>query len=294
MNCRSRHPLRITLEFILAIVVIGAVSPPVPARAQPLPDPRVLPGRERPAVPEPERASDRVPILPPAPLPSDPAPAWSRGLSVEIRMIEVAGNTVFRDREIVQITQGYVGRLLVSEDLLDLQRRLTRLYVEAGYVTSFAEIPDQSIEGGRLRIQIREGRLADIEIVGNRQFAKRYLERRLVPSPDTPLHVPTLERRLQTLQLDPRIEAVAGEPRVAAAIELSLIRQSDRKLMHARRYESVELQTRDGVPESVSAMNSALKRIFDQFADDLAKAGRVSGQSPSTAPSEPGSPGSRP
>ena len=73
-----------------------------------------------------------------------------------------------------------------------------------------------------------------------------------------------------------RLERIvgAGSPRVAAAIELSLIRQSDRKLLHARRYESVQLQSDDGVSASVSAMNDALKRIFDEFAEDLAKTER--------------------
>ncbi len=203
------------------------------ADAQPLPNPRVLPGNEQPPELEPAPTPRAPSLLPPAPSPEGGADPFSDvQIFVWVDAIEIRGNTVLPPRVLVQETRPFVGRRVSNADLLDLQRRLTRLYVSAGYVTSFVRIPDQDLGEGVIRFDVVEGRLAETRITGLKTLAARYVQVRLVPDPDAPLDVASLERRLDALQLDPRIDSVQARISATAhpgfsALEVHVV-ESDR------------------------------------------------------------------
>lgn len=206
--------------FGLLVLVVSLASR---ASAQPLPNPRILPSQQPLPMPAPQAAERPPSVLPPAPLPGEGTESvLDRGLAIEVDVVEILGNTVLPSESLEEIASQYLGRMLVNEDLLDLQRRITRLYVEAGYATSFAMLPDQDLAGGLLRVRVVEGKVARVDITGNASFSRRYIEQRVLPDPDAPLNVRQLERRLQVLQLDPRIAAVqarlSASPRPGFAV----------------------------------------------------------------------------
>jgi hemolysin activation/secretion protein len=102
----------------------------------------------------------------------------------------------------------YAGRTLRSEDLAALQRALTLLYVERGYVNSGAVLPDQDVTDGVVEVRVVEGALAEIEVTGARHYRASRLRDRVALGARVPLDVHAIEERLQLLQQDPRIEAV--------------------------------------------------------------------------------------
>ncbi|WP_169197005.1 ShlB/FhaC/HecB family hemolysin secretion/activation protein [Devosia sp. MC1541] len=55
------------------------------------------------------------------------------------------------------------------EQMFELVRQTTNLYVDAGFVTSRAYLPEQDLSSGHLRISVMEGQLADVELVENGQ-----------------------------------------------------------------------------------------------------------------------------
>jgi hemolysin activation/secretion protein len=63
---------------------------------------------------------------------------------------------------------------LTTEDLEALRLALTHLYVEHGYITSGAIIPDQTVTDGVITLDLIEGRLHDIEVAGQRWFRSGY------------------------------------------------------------------------------------------------------------------------
>lgn len=181
-------------------------------RAQELPDTRVLPSQQGPLPPEPPAPAESPPILPPAPIPIDAGDGPRiGGLSIAVDRITLEGNSVLPEAELARAVQVFEGRRLTSQDLLDLRRTLTRAYVEAGYTTSFATIPDQDPGSGSLVVQIVEGRLIDLEIEGTTHLRPSYVTQRVAPRLGEPLNVIDLEKRLQVLQRDPRIESIAAE-----------------------------------------------------------------------------------
>jgi hemolysin activation/secretion protein len=132
---------------------------------------------------------------------------------VFVREINVLGNTVFTPEELAKVTAPYTNREVTSEDLEALRQALTLLYISKGYVTSGAIIPDQTVPGGVLTVQIIEGKLAGIEVEGNRWFWPSYFQDRIALGAGPPVNVAALQERLQLLQTDSRIQRMNAELR---------------------------------------------------------------------------------
>jgi hemolysin activation/secretion protein len=152
--------------------------------------------------------------LPPVPAPPEGDVQKELGqVRVFVNAIQVTGNTVFPDSEIKAVTEPYENRTLTTEDLERLRLALTLLYINNGYITSGAVIPDQDVKDGVIQIQIIEGALSRIDIEGNNWFRRSYLGDRLMLGAGPPLKIEPLQERLQLLQRDPRIERINADLR---------------------------------------------------------------------------------
>jgi hemolysin activation/secretion protein len=159
------------------------------------------------------------PSVPLPTLPIVPSPPAGDGKSPlgQIRVfasyIHVIGNTVFTDEELAEVTAPYKNRVLTTEDLERLRLALTLLYVNRGYITSGAIIPDQDVTFGVITVQIIEGTLSRIDVEGHDWFRAGYIRDRVERGAQTPLRLEPLQERLQLLQQDPRIEQINAELR---------------------------------------------------------------------------------
>lgn len=105
---------------------------------------------------------------------------------VFVHDIHVTGSTVFSDAELAEATAPYRNRELTTEDLEKVRLALTLLYVNRGYLTSGAVIPDQDVSFGTIVIQIVEGTLARIDVEGNQWFRSTYVRDRVARGLSTP------------------------------------------------------------------------------------------------------------
>nr|WP_086426260.1 ShlB/FhaC/HecB family hemolysin secretion/activation protein [Nitrospira cf. moscoviensis SBR1015] len=157
----------------------------------------------------------------PTPLPSDQAPTAPPEASEErlppvkvfVREFQFEGHTVFPAQDLQTLAAPYTNREVTTEDLERLRTAVTLLYIQRGYVTSGAVIPDQAVTDGLIRMQIIEGALTDINIEGARWIWPSYYRRRIALSAGPPVNVYTLQERLQLLQQDPRVERLNAELR---------------------------------------------------------------------------------
>lgn len=137
--------------------------------------------------------SERLPpssILPQIPLaPQQPLVPPSGALRLFVHDIHVTGSTVFSDAELADVTAPYRNRELTSDDLERVRLALTLLYVNRGYLTSGAVIPDQDVSFGVIVIQIVEGTLSRIQVEGNRWFRSAYLRNRVARGVSTPVSI---------------------------------------------------------------------------------------------------------
>ncbi len=228
---RSRR----TYQGVVVASFLAAFSP-VTADAQFNRSPRV---RDRPFVTEQgipstteapgERDLEGVQeerVLPTVPLPSEgELDALGAQAGLVIRELDLVGNTVISDETLTQAAAPYLGRPLDSADLERLRRALTAAYVAAGYVNSGARLPEQVVSDGRLRVEITEGRLAEIRIVGARRFRESVLRGRLERAEGPPVRVADLESALRILSQDPRIARLDArlEPGIAPGSSTLLV-----------------------------------------------------------------------
>ncbi len=192
----SRHG-RLAQSLFLVLFITLIFSPPVPAQVE---------GQE----PLDPATSKRLPLLSAAPGPETMQLPLER---VFVRKIVVTGSTVFSEAELAKVTTPYANRELTSEDLEELRRALTIYYIERGYVNSGAIIPDQNIRDGVIRFHVIEGELTNIELEGNKWFRSSYIKNRLALGVEPPLNISPLQKRLQLLQQDERIQSLNAELR---------------------------------------------------------------------------------
>lgn len=228
---------------------IGLTCFAIPALASPLPPsaaaiaqspppgtalPSERPGQIEELIPPPPENFQPLPVIPPAPPPSipdlQPPPAETpesvpnSDLRFRVNRIEVIGSTVLQE-EIAELVKEYEGQELSFEDLITLRSRITQQYVENGYITSGAFLPNnQNLSSGTVQIRVVEGVLEEISIEGLSRLQQSYVRSRLEAATQTPLNQRDLERGLQLLQLDPLLQQVNAELTAGSAPGRNILR----------------------------------------------------------------------
>ncbi len=211
----------------------SSTSPP-PARS---PSPQDLIPRPNPLPPLPE-----IPPLtaPPAELLPNPQPQSPEtappNLPIKFRVtgFKFEGGTVFKDQELLNAIATALkldpATLLPREftfaELLEARSAITKLYIDKHYITSGALIPaEQTVppEGGIVRIQIVEGGLEDIKVIGTRRLQPGYISSRLAIATPKPLNRDRLLDALQLLSQSGLIDKISAELAAGSAFGSSIL-----------------------------------------------------------------------
>ena len=130
---------------------------------------------------------------------------------LRVHAISFSGNTVFSTRRLMAVANTYQDRDLRDADLQDLLRRLTDVYVQAGFSTSRATLPDQDARDGVLHITIIEGFLEQIVISGNHALDPGEIAARLQIGLTTPLNLAVLNANLRLLMQEHGVANIHAE-----------------------------------------------------------------------------------
>ncbi|MFO6270082.1 two-partner secretion system transporter CdrB, partial [Pseudomonas aeruginosa] len=136
---------------------------------------------------------------PEAPLvvPKQVAPQGSEQIRFELREIRIEGNTRYDKAVLESYYQHMLGKQVSLAELVDLANRLTAKYRQDGYLLTQVVVPEQSIEGGKVRLQVIEGYLEHVQIKGAVDGPRVRVEELLAPLTEKrPLDADTLERGL--------------------------------------------------------------------------------------------------
>ena len=122
------------------------------------------------------------------------------GPSFLVRKIVIEGNTLFGDETlgpIVDIGEG----LEVTLGILSLMaQEITAYYAQEGYILARAFIPEQEIKDGVVTIQVLEGRVGKVKVMGNQRFDTEDILDRMKPVQEEPIfQKDTLEKTLLQL-----------------------------------------------------------------------------------------------
>lgn len=100
----------------------------------------------------------RVPAMPEA---GPDAPCF------EAKIIEISGVSLLDSKTLEGLKAPYLGRCLTFNDVNNLVRDVTNAYIDRGYVTARAAIPEQDFSSGKLLIVVVEGKVEAIEFKDN-------------------------------------------------------------------------------------------------------------------------------
>ncbi|MFH0726596.1 MAG: ShlB/FhaC/HecB family hemolysin secretion/activation protein [Pseudomonadota bacterium] len=175
------------------------------------------PSQSRPELPEyiPKTPPEGGFVLPPAPT----APKPIAGAAMfELKGVLFEGNTVLTDDELQAVVAPFIGQRVGIGELEEIRHRLTRLYIDRGYINSGAIIrPGQTVDEGILTYTIEEGRLNRIDVTGNDRLQARYVEKRLWSDSERVFNTNALQEQFQMLLQDPLIKRMDGKIRPGAA-----------------------------------------------------------------------------
>ena len=181
------------------------------------------------------------PPQPPVPIPQPlPSPPLDEGTptppdseirpgapgTITITQFEFTGNTAFSNERLTQEIAEFLDKPITFSQLLGIERIITRLYIQEGYINSGAFIPAAqtlSPEGAVLKINIVEGGIEDIKITGNRRLNTSYVRSRIKRGTSKPFNRTKLLRALQLLQLDPLIKNISAQLSTGSRQDLSLL-----------------------------------------------------------------------
>ena len=125
-----------------------------------------------------------------------------------IKEIKVSGNTAFTNEELKKITAPYENRVVYNSELEDIRLALTRKYIKQGYINSGAIIPDHKVVDGVVHFSIIEGKLTDINVVGNNYINTDYIKESLKLGAEIPLNVNVLQEQIKRMLKSPSISTI--------------------------------------------------------------------------------------
>lgn len=97
---------------------------------------------------------------------------------VPVEQFEIVGNSLLDPAELQATVAPFKGQRSLDE-LKQAAAAVQALYREHGYGAVVAYLPAQDIQGGRVRISVLEGRLAQIVVSGNQRFSEANVRRSL-------------------------------------------------------------------------------------------------------------------
>ncbi len=208
-NSQTKYPVAAQTALLSQVPLRPALPPQPPQPPTPIPQP-----------------SPEIPIQVPTPTPPSPEELPELPATIIVIRFEFDGNTAFNDEQLTEVTKVFTNRPISLTELLQAEAAVTKLYTNAGYINSGAVIPAGQTfprEGAIVKIQIIEGGVEDIFVIGTERLNPNYLRSRLAIATQTPLNQNRLLEALQLLQLDPLIENISAELSAGSRRELSFL-----------------------------------------------------------------------
>ena len=146
-----------------------------------------------------------------------PDPSISPSTNIELKEINLTGNTVFSTEELQENWYPFLNQKLNNKNLEDLTQIITQKYLDQGYLNSRAVLKNISPDGV-VTIEIKEGKLGEIIIEGTDRL-QDYIRQRVAMGAGNPLNIKNLEDQLRLLKSDSLFESVDASLRPPSLVE---------------------------------------------------------------------------
>lgn len=174
----------------------------------------------------------------------------------EINDFVISGDTLFPSGQLADLLDELTGNDRTAADVERARDTLERYYHDAGYPTVVVNIPEQSADGGEIRLQVVESRIGATRVSGNRHFSTEQIMG-MLPSlaPGALLFVPAVQLEVGKVNRNPDLKVVPaivpGKTPGTVDVELKV---EDRSSLHG----SLELNNRYSSDTTPLRLNAGL------------------------------------
>lgn len=98
---------------------------------------------------------------------------------VYIENIQVSPSEILTTEEISDIIEPHTGQNLTFDAIKKIVDEINNLYLEKGYVTARAYVPEQTIDNETLYIELVEGKVGNVTVTNNRWTRDSYIKNRI-------------------------------------------------------------------------------------------------------------------
>ncbi len=172
--------------------------------------------------------------------------SWAAGdeaaATFEIRKFELSGNSIFSAEKLQEAVKSFTGAGKTAADVEKARDALEKLYHDAGYPAVLVNIPEQTIKGGIVKLQVIESRIGRVKISGNRYFTSEKMMRDVQSfNPGEILYLPKVQQEIGRMNRnqDFKVEPVMTPGSEPGTIDVEL-KVDDRFPLHG----SLELNDR--------------------------------------------------
>jgi hemolysin activation/secretion protein len=203
-------------------------------------------------------AEQAAPVAGAEPAPADPP--------FDVWEYRIRGNTLLPTRDLEKVVYPLLGPGRRLADVEQARVAVEQAYRDAGFATVYVDIPEQEVDGGVVRLQVTEGRVASLRITGSRYFSNGWI-RDQVPEVE-PGNVPRLAvfqqqlRQVGTRSADRLVTPVLRPGRAPGTVDVEL-KVQDRLPVNG----SIEVNNRN-VPNTTSSRVSASVRYDNLWQRD--------------------------
>lgn len=128
-------------------------------------------------------------------------------VTFEIREIIVEGNTLLHDELLLKEAQPFIGKGKTAQDVEKARTAIEKYYHKKGYPTTLVNIPEQTVEGGVIYLEVIETRIRRVKVSGNRYFTREGLLREMPAfRPGEILYLPQVKEQLARVNRNPDLK----------------------------------------------------------------------------------------
>lgn len=187
--------------------------------------------------------------------------AWSSALaeegSFDILEYRVEGNSVLPVITIERAVYPWLGEKKSIKEVESARAALEKAYQDAGYPTVFVDIPEQSVEGGLVRLRVTEGRVERLRVTGSRYYSLGRIKSKVPELAEGAVpYFPEVQKELASLNrgAERRVTPVLRPSRTPGKVEVDL-KVADRFPLHG----NVELNDRQSANTTRTRINANLR-----------------------------------
>jgi len=185
------------------------------------------------------------------------APAEPEADSFDILEFVVLGNSVLSPIAIERAVYPFLGPKGSFSKVEQARERLQRAYHDAGYLTVGVDIPEQGVADGVIRLEVVEGRIEQVRVVGSRYYSQGEIRARTPELVENAVpFMPGVQDQVARLSRSPdrRVTTVLKPGGAPGTVQVDL-KVDDRLPLHG----SLELNDRYGTNTSRLRLSGMLR-----------------------------------